>query len=101
MKKVIKVKQNPKNLLIILGTVLRSLMLKKNFNALGKTHKYFDMKKKVQHYAVHVYSGYQVNFSRAQSMYYLRIDCAKKIVNSQTALDVIDNCYKMFRHKDR
>jgi hypothetical protein len=76
-------------------------MVRKNFNVLGKTHKYFDMKKKIQHYAVNVYSGYHVNFVYSEPLFFLRIDSVRKIVCSQTALDAIDYCYKSFKHKDR
>lgn len=32
---------------------------------MGKTHKYFNMKNKVQHYAVNVYSGFHVDFVKS------------------------------------
>jgi hypothetical protein len=40
-------------------------MIKKSYNILCKSKKYFDMKKKVQHYAVNVYSGFHVDFIKA------------------------------------
>jgi hypothetical protein len=68
---------------------MRNMMIKKNYNVLGKTHKYFDMKKKVQHYAVNIYSGFHVDFVKSEKLFYLRVDTTRKIVCSQTALDAI------------
>jgi hypothetical protein len=45
--------------------IIRNLMIKKCYNQLCKARKYFDMKKKVQHYAVNVYSGYHVDFVKS------------------------------------
>lgn len=65
LNKVVNVKLNPNLFVYIMDSIIRSLMIKKSYNILCKSKKYFDMKKKVQHYAVNVYSGFHVDFIKA------------------------------------
>lgn len=76
-------------------------MIKKGYNLLCKSRKYFDMKKRVQHFAVHKYSGFHVDFVKSQQLFFLRIDSSRKIVCSQTGQDAIQYYFKLCkRDKD-
>lgn len=101
LKRVIRMKDNPKGLLIVLQKFIRNLLLKKGFNPFCQTRKYLNTKKKVQYYTVNVYDGFHVDFVKSEQLFFLRIDTAKKMVCSQTALDAIEQYYKMSRLQNR
>lgn len=101
LQRVIRVNENPDLLISVLNCFIRNIMVKKGYNLLCNSRKYYDMKKRVQHFAVHKYSGFHIDFVKSEQLFYLRIDASRKIVCSQTAQDAIEYYFKLCkRDKD-
>lgn len=69
-------------------------MIKRGYNSFGKKNHFYDMKKRVQHFNVKVFSGYHLDCVKSGEQLYLRIDTVKTGVCSQTALEMLDVYYK-------
>lgn len=103
MKKVksYKLEGNVKQLLSFLNHGLRNIMNRLNYVEIGRSGKYFNAKDKVPIDNLVMYGGYKANFVHLEKGYFLRVDPAKKIVRSDTALEAIDGIYVKNRDKDK
>jgi hypothetical protein len=67
------------------------------YTEIGKSKKYFDpsSRKTLDGANVTIYKGYSSNFTLLENGLFLKIDPTVKIIQSDSALDVINNIYKL------
>ena len=100
--KVYSLAENPKSLLQFLNIGLRNLFHRLDYTEIGKTGKFFQVKKFEEiDRDLRMFSGYKANFMRLEGGIYLRVDGAKKIVRNQTVLDYINEVYNLNKNKEK
>ena len=100
--KVCSVGENKNLFLGFLNVALRNLMHKHSYTELGKSRKFFNTTKYDKpEPSIRLFSGYQANFLVGESKFFLRVDPAKKIVRTETALLEINRIYAENKTKER
>lgn len=76
--------------------MIRNFFHQMQYTEIGRTKKYFDpnSRKKLEGADVTVYRGYSTSFSLLESGLFLKVDPTVKIIQSESALDVINKIYK-------
>ena len=72
-----------------------------DFVEIGRSGKYFNATKRTVLDNLFMFDGYKANFLKLENGYFLRIDPAKKIVRTETAMDVINNVYRLHKDKEK
>lgn len=86
-RKVFDVGSKPTVFLQFLNTSLRGIMSRQGYVELGRTSKYFHGDKKSTIDKLQMYKGFSSSFAECEKGMFLRVDSARKIVRSSTALD--------------
>ena len=84
--RILECKKDPRNLLFFLNNRLRNTLSQAGYSEIGKSGKYFNIKRRKEIDNLNMYSGYRANFVLLERGIFLRVDNAKKIVRNQTVL---------------
>ena len=76
------VKDNPKVMIQFLNNGHRNLMNRLSYTEIGRTNKFFDIKKLEKMDNIMLFSGFRSNFTTLEAGTFLRVDTAKKIVRT-------------------
>lgn len=92
---------NPKVMIQFLNNGLRNLMNRLDYTEIGRTNKFFNIKKMSKFDNLMMFSGFRSNFTNLEKGTFLRVDTAKKIVRTETVLQTINELYRVHGDKER
>lgn len=100
-RKVYEVGSKPNVFLLFLNNALRGIMSRLGYIEIGRSGKYFTTTKPISIDNLDMYKGFASNFVECERGMFLRVDSARKIVRSQTVLDLINSIYSKFQGYDK